>query len=301
MFIRFYLAAISLAVAFATPALAAEKPNVVASIRPVHSLVAAVMGDAGAPALIVTDAGSPHNFVLKPSAARALERAHIVFWVGPGLETFLKMPVENLSRNAVSVELGSDMAMTLLPVRGEYDVHGHGKSEHQMDLHIWLDPKNAIAMTRRIARELASIDHTRGDDFRRNADKTIKRLESLTSEIETVLAPVRGARFAVHHDSFQYFENRFGLNYTGALLMDLQAGASLKRISHLAKKLAQDGTKCIFAEPQFNSKLAKKLAKSAGASLGILDPMGVAFTPGTELYFEMMESNALAFKRCLSD
>ena len=42
------------------PALA-EVPHVVATIKPVHSLVAAVMGDLGTPDLIVKGAASPHT------------------------------------------------------------------------------------------------------------------------------------------------------------------------------------------------------------------------------------------------
>ena len=303
MFVRLYLAALVVAaMGLFSPVVAADRLNVVASIRPVHSLVASVMGGVGAPALIIDGSGSPHSYVLKPSDAKALQNADAIFWIGPGLEGFLRGPVEKLAKDAASVSLAADAALTLYPVRGEGEAenHGHGHSEHEIDFHIWLDPHNAIAMTKRIAAELAALDPSHADKYRQNAQKTVEQIEVLTEDINAALVPVRDVRFAVHHDSFQYFEKRFGLSTAAALLLHPGTGASLKRISLLADEITATGIKCIFSEPQFNKKLAKKLSGSSGAALGELDPMGVSFAPGPQLYSMMMKSNSEAFKDCLS-
>ena len=84
---------------------ASAEVNVVASIKPVHSLVASVMQGVGQPGLIVEGAGSPHTYALKPSQAQMLERANVVFWVGHELEAFLEKPLETIAANATSVEL----------------------------------------------------------------------------------------------------------------------------------------------------------------------------------------------------
>src|SRR5690606_23509494 len=84
---------------------AAEPVNVVVSIKPVHSLVAAVMQGVGDPRLIVKGAGSAHDYSLKPSDADALEHAQLVFWIGPDLETFLTRPVKTLATSATVVTL----------------------------------------------------------------------------------------------------------------------------------------------------------------------------------------------------
>ncbi len=101
--------------------------GVVASIKPVHSLVAAVMEGVGEPSLIVRGAGSPHTYSMRPSEARMLEGASVVFWVGPDLEMFLKAPVETLAGNAKVVELGAADGLTLLPYRegGPFESHDH--------------------------------------------------------------------------------------------------------------------------------------------------------------------------------
>ena len=124
--------------AFAVTALTAdlgsahERDQVVASIKPVHSLVAGVMEGVGEPHLIVKGAGSPHAFSLKPSDAEALEHATAVFWIGEDLETFLSAPLQTLAHDAKTVELAKAAGIELLEVRegGTWDAHDHGEHDH---------------------------------------------------------------------------------------------------------------------------------------------------------------------------
>jgi zinc transport system substrate-binding protein len=113
------------------PLAAAAAPDVIASIKPVHSLVAAVMAGVGEPAVIIDGAASPHSYALKPSQAAAIEQADVVFWVGPELEAFLEKPIETLGAEATVVDLGEAPGMTLLPLRegGSFEPHEHDHDE----------------------------------------------------------------------------------------------------------------------------------------------------------------------------
>src|SRR5690606_17502588 len=75
----------------------AAAPRVVASIPPVHSLVAGVMQGIGAPDLLVGPAASAHTYSLRPSDARLLQEAEVVFWIGPIYEAFLEKPLDALA------------------------------------------------------------------------------------------------------------------------------------------------------------------------------------------------------------
>ena len=128
---RLRLAA-STAFVFLSPAFAmAAAPDVVVSIKPIHSLVASIMKGIGEPSLIVEGAASPHTYTLKPSNAQALENADVVFWVGPGLEAFLDKPLEALPKKAKVVELEDAPGLTKLPFRegGAFEAHDHGEHE----------------------------------------------------------------------------------------------------------------------------------------------------------------------------
>ncbi|MBX5039720.1 zinc ABC transporter substrate-binding protein ZnuA [Rhizobium lentis] len=113
------------ALLFAGTTRAADAPVVVTSIKPIHSLVSAIMQGVGEPELIVDGAASPHTYSMKPSNARALQEAKVVFWVGPNLEAFLEKPLEALGSNASVVELDNAPDLTKLPFRegGAFEPH----------------------------------------------------------------------------------------------------------------------------------------------------------------------------------
>jgi zinc transport system substrate-binding protein len=118
--------------------MAQEAPDVIASIKPVHSLVAGVMGEVGAPDLLVRGGASPHGFTLRPSDARRLEQADLVLWVGPQLETFLPRTLDTLSGDAMQIRLIDAEGLALWPVRegGAWEGHAHDhSSEHADDDH----------------------------------------------------------------------------------------------------------------------------------------------------------------------
>ncbi|WP_322988721.1 zinc ABC transporter substrate-binding protein [Hoeflea sp.] len=135
--------AFSLSLLSLTPASA--EPRVVASIKPVHSLVAAVMEGVGTPELIVGGAASPHSYALKPSQAQALENAELIFWVGPNFETFLEKPIETIAKNAHTITLMEAEGLHKLPFRagGAFEAHvhsdgdtdGHDVHDHDSDGH----------------------------------------------------------------------------------------------------------------------------------------------------------------------
>lgn len=115
---------------------AVAAPKVATSIMPIHSLVAGVMDGVGAPDLIVKGGASPHFYSLRPSDAQALDRAEIVFWIGPTMESFLVKPLASLAGDATIVALLDQPTILRLEIREggtwEEDGHDHGR-EHDDD------------------------------------------------------------------------------------------------------------------------------------------------------------------------
>ena len=110
-------------------------PNVVTSIKPVHSLVAAIMGEVGTPDLIVEGAASPHTYALKPSQAVKLENADLIFWIGRDIEAFLEKPLGAIAKDAKAIELLNAHDLVKLKFRegGAFDEHDH--DDHAEDKH----------------------------------------------------------------------------------------------------------------------------------------------------------------------
>ena len=312
--------------------LAKADVKVVASIKPIHSLVSAVMQDVGEPVLLVEGAGSPHTYSLKPSQARQLQEADAVFWMGHDLEAFLENSIENIAVKAVSIPLMESHGLIKLPFRegGAFDAHDHDHDDHddrkhddhddckhedhddhkdedhddqghgESDPHIWLDPQNAKALVHEIEERLAGIDPANAAIYEANATAMMKRLDSLNAEIEAELRPVRGKGYVVFHDAYQYFEKRFGLTAVGSLTISPEVMPGADRVRKLRKKVRELDAVCVFSEPQFEPKLVGAVTENTGAGTGVLDPLGAALDDGPELYVTLIRNMASSIKACLA-
>ena len=109
--------------------------KVVASIKPIHSLASYLMDGVSKPKLIVDGYASPHGFSLKPSHAKMLQEADIVFWVGEDIENFLEKPLGSIAKNAEKIELLDIKGLKKLKFRERnvfegHDDHGHKEDDH---------------------------------------------------------------------------------------------------------------------------------------------------------------------------
>ena len=86
--------------------------NIVVSIKPIHSLVASVTKGVSEPFLILQRQTSPHTYSLRPSEARKLHNAKVVFWIGEEFENFLVKPLKTLGRRAQIVTLSKTEQLT---------------------------------------------------------------------------------------------------------------------------------------------------------------------------------------------
>ena len=126
---------------FFTPVNAEVK--VVTSIKPLHSLASYLMDGVAKPDLIVDGYASPHGFAMKPSHAKMLQNADLIFWVGEDLESFLEKPLSSIAKKAEKIELMEIKGLNVLKFRERniFDEHDHddhddhGKKEDDHDDH----------------------------------------------------------------------------------------------------------------------------------------------------------------------
>ncbi len=284
----------------------AAPPQVVASLPPLQGLAAAVLEGIAEPDVLVRGGGSEHAYAVKPSDARALGSADLVLWVGPGLEGFLRRPLAALARPEAVLAVSELSGMALLPRRtgGAWGAeHAHGEEEPNehgaTDLHLWLDPDNAIVITAAIASRLSAIDPGRADRYRQNADAAIARIRALDRAIMEELVPIRGVPYLVFHDAYQYFERRYGLAAAGAVAVDPEQPPGVRHIAELRRSLEDTGARCIFAEPQFRPDLVETLREGTGLRAGTLDPLGSDLPEGPGHYEALMRGLAASLIACL--
>ena len=263
------------------------------------------------PALLVPAGDSPHTHTVRPSEARVIEDADLVFWIGAMLETSYAKPIRALARGEI-VTLTEAPGIELLPVRAagiaphahEHDEaadHGEKPAGIAADPHIWLDPVNAKAIVAAAAQALIAVDPQNAEAYQANAARTQTRLDELDAQIKAEVAPVRDIPFLTYHDAYRYFEQRYGLNNAGAITISPEQQPGVRRLRALRQLIVEGGVVCVFTEPQFEPALAKTLVAGTEARIGTLDPESRPELPsGPDFYFGLMRGLAKDLRDCLA-
>ena len=296
--------------AFST--LAKADLKVVTSIKPIHSLASYIMDGVGSPGLIVDGYNSPHSFQLKPSHAKMLEQADIIFWIGEDLENFLEKPLATIAKKAEKIELLEIKGIKKLKFRErnifeeheEHDDHGDDakKKEHddheghghgEYDPHIWLDPINAKVILSEITEHLIENDSKNASTYKSNLAKALAEIDKLI--IDVITETNTDLNYVVFHDAYQYYENRFNVNILGAMTVNPDVMPGAEQIHEIHEVIEHDNVSCILSEPQFNPDIIKSIAKDTSVKTGVLDPLGANLKPGKNLYFDLIRNMSSSF------
>ena len=284
-------------------------PRVVVSIKPLHAVVAGIMDGVGRPYLLLKGGESPHHYSLKPSQARRLRNAGLIFWIGPELETFLVKPIRVLGRNAHVVTVMRQHGLVRHPRRkdGLWNTANHDPRSVQArtqqesgsyDPHIWLDPRNGMSFARAAAGVLSRVDPLNAGRYKANLGVTLARIAAADGKARAILAPVHRQRYVVFHDAFQYFEKRYGLAGVGAITLEGRMPGA-RRLSQVRRRIVRHGIRCVFSEPQFDARLARTVVDGTAAKVGLVDPMGSRLRAGKGAYARLILSAARSVASCL--
>ena len=306
---------ISIIALFSFIATAKAEIKVVTSIKPIHSLASYIMDGVGSPDVIVDGYSSPHGFQLKPSHAKMLENADIIFWIGEGLENFLEKPLDTISKKAKKIEFLEVKGIKKLKFRDknifdehDHDEHKHEEDEHdghdghddhghgEYDPHIWLDPENAKLMVKVITKELSELDSKNASIYEKNSKKALSDLDKLIKKVKKDTN--KDLRFVAFHDAYHYYEDRFGINLLGALTVNPDVLPGAEQLAEIREVIEHEKVNCIFSEPQFNPDIIKSIAKDTGIKTGVLDPLGANLDKGKNLYFDLIKNISTSFKGC---
>jgi len=317
-------------VSFITPVNADVK--VVTSIKPLHSLASYLMDGVGKPDLIVDGYASPHGFSMKPSHAKMLQNADLIFWVGEGMENFLEKPLNSIAKKAEKIELMETKGLQVLKFRernifdehdhddhddhakkeddhDDHDHDDHGKKEEhddhddheghnhgEYDAHIWLDPINAKVILFEMSKHLIELDAKNESVYRDNLSKAYNEIDKLTKDVTAELD--QSVASIVFHDAYQYFEKRFNVNILGAFTVNTDVMPGAEQLAEIREIIEHDKVSCVFSEPQFNPDIIKAVAKDMNIKTGVIDPLGATLDSGKDLYFKLIRNMSSSFKGC---
>jgi len=290
----YFLTAVVTAVAlFATTAAqAAGKVRVVATLTDVADLTRNIGGDHVDVFSLATGIEDTHGVPMKPSFVPRLNKADMLVLIGFGCEHAFLPALLEASKNP-RIQYGKsgyvDCAKGVVPLEvpkstdhSEGDVHPYGNP------HYMLDPVWAKTAVSNIYDGLVEIAPQYKDDFTRNRDAYLAKLDAKITEWQQMMAPLKGIKFVSYHEHWPYFASRFGLTYFGTIELKPGIDPTPRHITELVSSMKADHVTVVVREPQFPEKVPSLIAQQTGATLIKLPimPGGVANTP---TYIEMMD------------
>lgn len=274
-----------------------HQTNIVVTIKPLYNLTMALLqGINNVKATLLLHGNiSPHDYALKLSDTKRLVQADLVIWCGEDLEVFLI----KLLKQKPKIQLFTTQNLNKLDklkARNSHDTHSH-----YLDEHVWLSPYNVKIIIKELTQTLIKIDPKNKNKYLENKQKFLNKLANADLKIKNKLNKIKTQPYLVFHDAYQYFEKYYGLNEPILISDDPSIPLSIQRMLFIHDLIINKQVKCLFKEPQFNSKMLDSLIDGVSnepLKVGVLDPIGSDQDLGANGYFKLLNNLAEGFYGC---
>ncbi|MCZ8080726.1 MAG: zinc ABC transporter substrate-binding protein [Rhodobacteraceae bacterium] len=289
MITRRLLLASAAALAFAAPAFAQEKLNVIATFSVLGDIVTNVGGDRVEVTTLVGPDGDAHVFQPAPADAQAVSGAQVIVANGLGFEGWMDRLVEASGTQATLItaadgvtpiafgeeehaeEEGHDHDHGHDHAEGEGHDHDHAGHDHgAFDPHAWQSVTNVALYVGNIERGLAAADPAGAETYAANAAAYLVELDTLDAEIRAAVAALPEDRRTVvtSHDAFGYFAADYGLTFIAPQGVSTEAEASAQDVAALITQIRDAGIAAVFVENIADRRLLDQIATETGAAIG---------------------------------
>ncbi|MEW5289093.1 zinc ABC transporter substrate-binding protein ZnuA [Erwinia papayae] len=297
--------------ALAAAPITAAQAAVVASVKPLGFIAAAIADGVTPVEVLLPDGASEHDYSLRPSDLKRLRGADLVVWVGPEMEAFMPKAVAQLPAQK-SLQLAALPTVKPLLLRGgDDDEHGqeeggegtaeaaHHHHHGEYNMHLWMSPDIARQSAVAIHEKLLELMPQSRDKLDANLRHFEAELASADTQIGTQLAPVKGKGYFVFHDAYTYFEKHFGLTPTGHFTVNPEIQPGAQRLHQIRTQLVEQKAVCVFAEPQFRPAVIDAVARGTKVRSGTLDPLGTNITVSQDSYVKFLSQLSSQYASCL--
>ena len=284
---------------------------VAATILPLGDFCQKIGGDLVQVQVLIPPGASPHAFEPPPSIMARASQARVFVYIGAGLEPWAAKLL-GARGNSDQVVVEAAQGLQLLQ-----ETHHHGHEEpgtkpaashheeaaspepHQGgNPHIWLDPVLVQDICRKIAGAFIQADPAHRAQYEANLQSYLAALEELNREIDSRARAWTLRDFVSFHPSFSYFARRYNLHEAGVIEEAPGREPTPRQLQDLVAAVRRSGIRVVFAEPQFNPRVAEVIAQEAGVKVLMLDPIGGPPPYGSD-YLKLMRYNLAALDEAL--
>lgn len=249
-----------------------SRPALTVSIEPQRYLLEKIVGDKWQVNTLLEKGADPENFDPSMPALRKVSDSRAYFRIG-------NIAFEDVVTDRISATddiLTFDTSEGIALLKGtHHSSDGHDEHEahsHDFDPHIWSSVANARIIASNMYRAMLEIDPDNKDYYTANFNRLTSELDSLDSELGSMLAPLAGHAFIVWHPSLSYFAADYGLEQI-ALGMDHKEMSAMEMRSNIDKARSHSAS-VMFVQPDFDSSRSQEIATQAGATAVMINPLG---------------------------
>ncbi len=240
-----------------------------------------------------------HDYTLTVEDMRAIERADVIVMNGAGLEDFM---ADALAQSDAAV-IDCSEHIDLLPASDHHHHEGEDEADHEVDPHIWMDPRRAAGMMSFISDQLSERYPACERSFWFNDVSAYDRLGGLRQDIDVAeyqvfvvtgqlsLEGLRTTQLITFHDGFQYFADAFGLTILKSIEEEEGSEASAQELREIIELVREYDIPAIFVEKNGSRRSADVIARETGCKVYELDMIMSGDGQGIEPYIQAMEQN----------
>jgi ABC-type Zn uptake system ZnuABC Zn-binding protein ZnuA len=294
--VRRFLAPLALTAALAGPAWGAPGAlQVATTTTDLKALVEEVGGERVKVESLAGATHDPHAIEIRPSQIAQLKRSALLVRIGLDHEPWLSRLVATAGEPRLAqgregdldVSKGIALLQSETPrLRTDRRAHVHAFGNP----HYWLDPENARAITAAILERLERLRPDERAAFAANRERFLARLDAGLARWKLALAPYRGARAVVVHESWPYFAERFGLRIVAAIEPTPGVPPTPATLAELEQRMKASGVRLVIAEPWSDASLVRRVTERTRARVAVLIP-SVGADPAAGDYLALFELN----------
>lgn len=260
-----------------------HQKTVVAAFCPLAYAAATVGGPRVHVDNLTPPGSEPHDLELAPKTVGRIESADIVLYLSHGFQPAVSDAVANASGAKVDILAG-------LPLHRATG----GEAGLTADPHVWLDP----ILFQRVIRRIADALHEPA-----RGSRLMTHLQKLDADYRRGLAHCARKDIVTSHAAFGYLAQRYGLTQVPITGLAPESEPSPRALAQVVQIVRRTHTTTVFFETLVSPRLAKTVAREAGARTAVLDPIeGV--TPAEAKrglnYLSLMRRNLAALRKALS-
>jgi len=238
--------------------------TIATTVAPITSIVANIAGGTGTLVTgIVPEGTNSHTFEPKPSDAKTLETADIVFINGLVLEEPTKdLARANLKDGAIICEIGTQV----LPESDYIYDFSFPKEGGKPNPHLWTSPPMAKQYAQVVHDVLVRRDPANAAMYDINFIAFSAKVDALDAAMVTATAtiPESQRKLVTYHDAYAYFAKQYGYTVVGALQPSSFNEPTPKEIGDLINQVKTENVKAIFGSEVFPSPVLEQIGAEAG-------------------------------------